>query len=73
MPDHADKSIGSTDEPNEPVDVALEIALRCARDDRVRELIRESMQHRQRVVADATDSEVSAAIPETLSACGGGE
>jgi len=45
MPEHAELQTERT-EPNEPVDIALEVALEDARDNRVRELIREAQQHR---------------------------
>lgn len=46
MSDHAETFDGGTDELNEPVDCALEIALECARDSRVREHIRRAQQRR---------------------------
>ncbi len=47
---------------NEPVDVALEIALEAADDTRVRELIREAQQFRECALEEATDAEVRNAI-----------
>jgi len=65
MPEHAEIQTDGTDAPNEPVDVALEIALEAASDNRVREHIREAQQHRERVAHEATDTEVANAVPET--------
>ena len=67
MPEHAETSIDCTAETNDPTDVALEIALESARDDRVCELIREALQYRECVAHEASDAEVREAVP----ACGG--
>ena len=67
MAAHNETSNGCTAEGNEPVDVALAIALESARDDRVRELIREAQQYRECIGHEASDAEVREAVP----ACGG--
>ncbi len=71
MPEHAEIQTDGSADTNDPVDVALEIALEAARDNRVREHIREAQQHRERVAHEATDAEVRSAVPETAPASGG--
>ncbi len=61
MSAHNETSTGCT-ERNEPVDVALELALEAADDSRVRELIREAQQYRECAREEATDAEVREAI-----------
>ena len=63
MAAHNETSNDCTAETNDPTDVALEIALESARDDRVCELIREALQYRECVAHEATDAEVAEAIP----------
>lgn len=64
---HNEASNDCTAETNDAVDVALEIALESARDDRVCELIREALQYRECVAQEASDADVREAVP----ACGG--
>ncbi len=62
MPEHAEIQTDGSADTNDPVDVALEIALEAARDNRVREHIREAQQHRERVTHEASDAEVRTAV-----------
>ncbi len=62
MPEHAEIQTDGSADTNDPVDVALEIALEAARDNRVREHIREAQQHRERVAHEASDAEVRTAV-----------
>lgn len=63
MSAHEGSSTDCNAELNDPVDVALAIALDDADHKRVRELIREAQQYRECLGHQATDAEVRDAVP----------